>query len=105
MKLFAAALQLFRAAAEAPEESDESDLHQTDNREQEEDRGIHSLGDRVRTAETDRAGGRELGPRHDCQHKPAFGVRCLGTAFKEAASRTPKSHDRSFNFRNALPAY
>jgi hypothetical protein len=56
MKLLAMPLELFRAAAEAPEERDESDLDQTDNRQQEEDCRVHSFGDRAGAAKADGAG-------------------------------------------------
>ena len=66
MKLFAMALQLFRAAAEAPEESDEADLHEANDREQEEDRSVHASADRGRAAEAD---GASVGFRCGCNYR------------------------------------
>jgi len=69
MELLAVLLQLFCATPEAPEERDESDLHQPDDGEQEEDGGVHALRNRVRTAETDRAGGRKFGRQGEREQK------------------------------------
>src|SRR5207253_831183 len=69
--------------------------------------GVHSLRDGIRSTETDGAGVGDLGDRYQ-KERNRHPERSEGSRRRDPSSSARLRmtfHDKSFNFRNALPAY
>src|SRR5207244_1993429 len=77
------------------------------DREEKEDRGVHAGADGGRAAEADRAGVGELRRKREAERNrhPEHSEGSRRGDPSSSARLRMTAHERSFNFRNALPAY